>query len=498
MRRSPRPKDPSGLRPPIRPALAGLALLVLGVAPADAGPTGPNDARTDDPTEEERIDALFEDLDSTRSPGCAVGVAEPDGMRYAQAYGMANLDHDVPLRSSTVFRIGSVSKQFAAAAAVLLELDGHLSIDDEAHEHFPDLPDFGEPVTLRQVLNHTSGLRDWLTLRSLAGKPGGEGYTRQDVHDLMAGQQDLNFAPGEEHLYSNTGYLFLADLVEDHAGVSMREFTRERLFEPLGMESTRFHDDPDEVIRRRAVGYVPGEDGVRISTSPLDVVGAGGLLSTVEDFARWGHFLIQPDAFPGVPSELAERLLERGVLSNGDTIDYALGISHGELRGLPTIGHGGSWQGYRANFLAFPEQEVSIAVFCNVSTGNPGGRAAEVAQVVLEDRMEPVVEEEPQDEAEPDDAGEAEPEPAPEDLEAYAGDYRSPELEVTYRVRVEDGGLVLRTPEPRAGDLEPEGEDRFRSGGTVFRFIRDADGSVNELRLDAGRVRNLRLERLDP
>ncbi len=486
---------PPGLASPLGPvigAVPGAAQSSAGFAPGSRYLTRERAAR---------IDSIFSDLNSVHSPGCALGVEEGGRLVLGRGYGMADLDQGVPIRANTVFRIGSTSKQFAAAAIVLLELDGALSVDDEYRTHIAELPDFGESLTLRHVLNHTSGLRDWLGLMSLRGE-GSTLYERQDVLDLMADQDELNFPVGSRYLYSNSGFLMLADVVERTTGKSMRQFTNERIFEPLEMTSTLFHDEPNQIIEGRAVGYTPHpEEGFRISMSPLDVVGAGGLLTTVEDFARWSRNLATGEV--GGP-QFVDRLLRRGVLANGDTIDYALGISHGEFRGLRTLGHGGSWAGYRADFLRFPDQGTSIAVFCNVTNGDPGGRARQVAGVLLEDVMDPLPPEEDQPTADEEaDAAEDEaeiqeevPPLTPDELTAFAGDYRSPELGVVYRFRVEEGELRLADPSSHAGTLAHIEDDSFRIRNYTLRFLRESDGTVAELRIDAGRVLNLRFVRL--
>ncbi len=440
-----------------------------------------------------RLDSIFADLNRTDSPGCALGVEEAGRLAIARGYGMADLDQGTPIRANTVFRIGSVAKQFTAASIVMLEMDGRLSIDDPFRQHIPEIADFGEPLTLRHVLNHTSGLRDWLGLMSLSGM-GSNLYTRDDVLDLVSRQDELNFPTGSRYLYSNSGFLLLTDVVRRTTDRSMRDFAQERLFAPLGMTSTRFHDDPDEIVERRATGYAPHPDGgFRISMSPLDVVGAGGLLTTIEDFAKWSRNLADPQVGG---AGFVDRLLRQGVLSNGDTIGYALGISHGEMRGLRTLGHGGSWAGYRADFLRFPDEDLSIMVFCNLSTANPGARARRVAAVLLEDRMEPALAAESGPGAESA-ADEATVTVAPARLRTFEGDYRSPELGVTYRIRIDGEELHLLEPTPLAGELIPTGEAEFRRGGNTFRFIGTGQDAPRELRVDAGRVLNLRFHRVD-
>lgn len=449
------------------------------------------------PEREARIDSIFADLNRTQSPGCALGVEEGGELVLGLGYGMADLDQGIAIGPSTVFRIGSTSKQFAAAAMVLLEMDGVLSLDDDVRLHLPELPDFGETVTLRHILNHTSGLRDWVTLMTLTGRRGQDFYSRDDVLQMMSRQEELNFPVGSRYLYSNSGFLLLDNIVERKTGMRLRAFTLERLFGPLGMSSTRFHEDHTEIVERRATGYSPRQNGgFAIAMSPIDVVGAGGLLTTVEDFARWSRNLADPQVGG---AEFVQRLTRAGVLTNGEPIGYALGISHGEWRGVRTLGHGGSWAGYRADFQRFPDQDLSIMVFCNLSTSNPGARTRRVAEVLLEDVLE----------AAPESAAEAEPSapsppvrPSRATLERYSGAWTSPELGVTYQLEVRDGengsALHLTSPAPLSGELVAESDATFRLRGYTLRFMSPtgaAAGSPGELRIDAGRVLNLRFIR---
>lgn len=466
----------SGMRPGRLGAMFAVVLL--------AGPAAAQDLGTDEQIE--RLDSVFAEYDNTRSPGCVLGVIEGDEVGIARGYGMANLDHGVPIRPGTVFRIGSISKEFTAAAILLLEADGELSIDDDIRMHLPEIPEFGRTITIRNLINHTSGIRDIFTLMRLKGRRSNDYYSPDDVLELLSRQQDLNFAPQSEYLYSNSGYYLLAEIVERVSGRTLREYTKERIFEPLGMVSTRFNDDHREIVERRAVGYSPKDDGgFQVRMDAIDITGAGALLTTVEDFARWvGNF---DDPVVGGP-DFPERMLERAVLTDGDTIDYAMGLRIDTHRGLPTYGHGGSWRGWRANFVRFPDQDVAVVVFCNLAGASPSSLARSAAGVLLDDVMEPEEDEEDEEEEEEEDF-----ELAAEQLAEFAGDYYSEELDVTYALRMEEDTLVVTEPEPRRASLDPEEPDVFRARRDTFRFVRDEAGGIEELRIDAGRVRGLRL-----
>jgi CubicO group peptidase (beta-lactamase class C family) len=276
---------------------------------------------------------------------------------------MANLDHDVPLTPSSVFHVASVSKQFTGTAILLLAADGKLSL------------------TIRQLATHTSGMRDQWDLLNLAGwRYSRDLITDDDVMELLTRQKALNFNPGERHLYSNSGYTLMALIVKRVSGTSFREFTTERIFKPLGMHHTFFRDNFSEVVKGQAYGYAPAGQGYRLSVTNFDTAGATSLLTTVEDLLKW-HMNFDSKTVGG--ETLQVKLLERGVLNSGTTIDYAFGVTHGRHRGVATVGHGGSDAGYRADFVRFPEHRLGVATLCNIATANPGALSRRVADLFL-------------------------------------------------------------------------------------------------------------------
>ena len=235
-----------------------------------------------------RVDKLFERFNKPDSPGCAVAVVRDGRIVYEHGYGMADLDHDIPITPSTVFHVASMSKQFTATAIVLLAQEGRLSLDDPVRKYVPEVPDFGVPITLRHLIHHTSGLRDQWELLEMAGwRYSLDLITDDDVLELVSRQKELNFKPGEKFLYCNTGYTLLAQVVKRVSGKSLREFTEERIFKPLNMTSTHFRDDHAEIVKRQAYGYVPDKATFRLSVTNFDTVGATSLLTTVEDLAVW-------------------------------------------------------------------------------------------------------------------------------------------------------------------------------------------------------------------
>src|SRR5277367_6245231 len=230
-----------------------------------------------------QVDKIFEKWDRPDSPGCALGVYKDGKIIYKHGYGMADLNDDVPITPATVFHVASMSKQFTAASIVLLAQQGKLSLDDDVHKYIPELPDFGQRITIRHLVWHTSGLRDQWDLLGLAGwRYSLDLITDDDVMSVMTRQKDLNFKPGEQYTYCNTGFTLLALIVKRVSGISFREFTNKNIFEPLGMKHTHFRDDHEEVIKHDALGYEDGKDKpFRMNLTNFDTAGATSLHTTV-------------------------------------------------------------------------------------------------------------------------------------------------------------------------------------------------------------------------
>jgi CubicO group peptidase (beta-lactamase class C family) len=470
---------------------AGLAaLLVFGAVGANAGPRGQK--------MEAAVDEVFEDLTAAGSPGCALGVYRDGQIIYAKGYGLANIEENVPITAKTVFDIGSTSKQFTAASILLLEKQGKLSVNDDVRKYLPELPDYGKKITILHLLNHTSGLRDYLTLMELAGIHMDGVTTDADALALIVRQKALNFAPGSEWLYSNTGFFLLSEIVKRVSGKTLRDFAAENIFVPLGMTHTQFRDDHGSLIAERAMAYDPNDkkDGFRLNVSYFEQTGDGAVHTSVEDLLKWDENFYSGTI--GGKIFLAE-LQEHGKLSSGKILEYAKGLSVADYRGLHTVRHGGSWGGYRSDLLRFPDQHFSVACLCNVGNANPYRRVDEVADVYLGGLMKVKAPKKESEESRKKEtaAGIA---PTPEHLQAYVGDYWGEELGVTYRLGIADGNLKLvavldRSGLPRANnfspnDLRPAGTDQFTIGadGLEIKFKRDGKGATAAFELDAGRT----------
>lgn len=359
-------------------ALALLISLFAAVAPAQQSQPAP----AADPRSAE-VDKLFAEWDRADSPGYAVAVVRDGRLVHARGYGTADLEHDVRLSPRSVFDIGSTSKQFTAACVLILARQGKLSLDDEVRKHIPEMRRYEWPVTVRQLLNHTGGVRDYLTLMALAGMSPRNDYSDRQVTSLIARQTALNFRPGDEHLYSNSGYYLLGEIVRRASGKSLRQFADENVFRPLGMKETHFHDDTAEIVRNRAVGYARRPaGGFRIDMSIFHVVGDGAVNTTVEDLALWDAVFYDPSKLAG-GAELVRDLQATGRLNNGEPLTYANGLVVGEYKGLRRVSHGGAWAGYRADMVRFPDQKLTVICLANFAGADPTAMAHKVADLYL-------------------------------------------------------------------------------------------------------------------
>ncbi len=450
------------------------------------------------------VDEIFVDLTKAGSPGCAVGVYRDGKMVYSKGYGLANLEENVPVTPQSVFDIGSTSKQFTAASILLLEKEGKLSLNDDVRKYVPELPDYGQKVTILQLLNHTSGLRDYLTLMDLAGIHTDGLTTDEDALQMIYRQKALNFAPGSDWLYSNTGFFLLSAIVKRVSGKTLREFAAENIFVPLEMTHTQYRDDHTSLIANRALAYDGKENGVgyRLDVSYFEQTGDGAVHTSVEDLLKWDeNFYSGQIGGKGFTSEIQEQ----GRLNSGKVLDYAKGLRIADYRGLRTVSHGGAWGGYRAELLRFPGQHFSVACLCNLGSARPSNRAHRVADVYLAGLMKPKEASKEMEEKHEKKLIS----PAAERIRSYQGDYWSDELGVAYRLGIVDGKLKVvalldATGSPRSGNLpaiafEATAADKFEMNEEqiAIQFERDQRQGVKGFTLDAGRTRGMIFTRRD-
>lgn len=532
-----------------------MRILVLALALAIALQAQPPKSK---PEEVDRIFAAF----NTHTPGCAVGVSYQGSVALRSGYGMADLERGVPITADTVFESGSVAKQFTATTLLLLAQQGKISLDDPMRKYLPELPDYGKPLTIRQVLSHVSGLREWRLVAKFSGIP--EDTTvlgNRDLLQIASRQHALNFDPGTAYSYTNTGFNIATILIERALGngKTFQDFTREAIFEPLQMTHTRWRDDFRAVVPNRALAYAPAGSGWIQDTPIENIIGAGGMLSTVGDWLLWNENFTH--AKVGGP-ELVRALQTPATLANGTTIAYAAGLEIGTFDGLREISHGGSTGGYRTWIARYPDQAVSVAVMCNAAQANPaqlGRKAArlwtgaaaapkpapfamdssklqELAGMYRKLRDNTVVElslnagkltlgqrveltptgsttflaGERQFVFEPGRFREVTPNgdtvyqraepthPSEPELASLAGEYESPETGATLRVAARAGELSLAIAFNPPVRLRPTFRDAFMledRGATSILFIRDSGGNVTGLSAGDDRVWDLRFVR---
>lgn len=460
-------------------------------------------------TPEKQIDQIMARFSDPSSPGVSIAVLKDGRIIFRKGYGSAELEYNVPITSSTVFHVASVSKQFTAFAILMLESEGRLSINDDIRKYIPEVPDFGKVITLDHLMHHTSGLRDQWELLAMAGWRLDDNITTKQILRLVSRQKELNFNPGDEMLYCNTGYTLLAEVVARVSGLSFADFTRTRIFEPLKMSHTLFYDDCEKLVKNRAYSFYADSTGYKKSNLNFSTVGATSLFTTSEDLCLWA---LNFEA-PLVGKSFIEKMAQKGVLNNGDTIGYAMGQGMYVYRGLKIFEHGGADAGYRSDLMRIPGEHFSVNVLSNMASFNPGDIAAKVRDIYLADKEV----KEPEKSANPEpiaDTGKIEPahdplltapqlpafDPASVNLAELTGEYYSDELNTGYTFVIESGKLIAR--HFRTGDviLTPVKENIFGGDQWYFgqiEFVRDENKKITGCKVGGGRVRNLKFIRME-
>ncbi|MFN2501672.1 MAG: serine hydrolase domain-containing protein [Pyrinomonadaceae bacterium] len=390
------------------------------------------------------------------APGCAVGVSLNGETAFEKAFGLAEMEHNVPNTPQTIFESGSVAKQFTAAAVVLLSLDGKLSLDDPVRKYIPELPEYEKPITIRHILTHTAGLRDWGSVMQLTGAGRGDRVITQDIaFDVIVRQKNLDFTPGAEYSYSNSGYQLAAILVERVSKQKSGAFVQERLFKPLGMMKSSWRDDYQRLVPGRAQAYSRQGNGPWQLDMPfMNVVGNGGMLTTVGDWMKWNAMLDSRS----LGSPLVESLETVGVLNDGRKITYALGLDVSAYKGIREVSHSGGTAGYQTFLARYPERKLSVAVLCN---GAPPF-AGDLARGAIDEILGPF----PSSPTPP--AGVQVPE---EQLKKYVGVWRNEKTHSPHRIVLEKGTLRFGN-----GPMKPMADGSFALGTMRFEFVLDKDG----------------------
>jgi len=462
----------------MRPAKLGMitgAIAVLTLAVSVGCVSGPHGKTA---SFSRSIDDLFTQWNKPDSPGCALAVIKEGKVIYERGYGCANLEYGTPITPSSVFNIASASKQFTAMCVLLLVQQGKLSLDDDIRKYVSEIRDYGKVITIRHLVHHTSGLRDFEQLRTMAGGLEGDVNTQEYMLDLVSHQKELNYNPGDEFLYSNTGYDLLAEIVARVSEHSFAEFADANIFKPLGMTNTHFHDNHERIVRNRAFCYRPvGSNSFVNAFVNGSVVGGGGIYSTVADLAKWvNNFDHGQVGGPGV----LKQMHEQGVLNNGHTNRYAFGLFIDEYRGTKMVEHGGGYAGYRSDIIRFPDQKVAVVLLANLSAIDAVQLARQVADIVLFGGpvQEPTKSQDPK----------SSPDPvtrvSTDKLDAYCGMYElKPGVFDSITREGERLYAKISLGGPRV-ELWPETENTFfvKEDGSRVSFERDERGQVNRFR----------------
>ena len=492
-------------------ALAAFAALLSGQSPT--------------PEQTAQVFAIFQHTDT---PGCTVGI-QTGGQTSFGAYGMADLEHAVSNTQNTVFEAGSVSKQFTAAAVLLLVERGQVSLDDDIRKYFPEIPEYQRPITVRHLLNHTSGLRDWGGVEYIAGWPRGtREYTHALVLEIISRQRALNYAPGDAWSYTNSGYNLAAMLVERVSGTTLQAFCRKEFFDPLGMTSTQWRDDFRRIVPNRAIAYSKRGADWRQDMPFEDIYGNGGLLTTVGDLLKWNRNLADGKLHPA----LFAQMQKPSVLNNGDSVSYGFGFFLEDFEGLAEVSHSGATAGYRTWLGRIPGKDLSVAVLCNAGSANAPSYAHQLVRLYLglpnaapnvaakdfkpglyrsvRDRATINIDQQTIQDLRArfegdklflanstygEDVWEHMERWTPANAGEFTGTYASDEAEIAFHIALENGTLVMHRHPDASFPLKPTYPDAFESDLGSVHFLRDATGKVSSFALGSSRVWDLRFRR---
>jgi CubicO group peptidase (beta-lactamase class C family) len=383
-----------------------------------------------------KVDEFLAQWDKNDMPGGGVGVVKDGLLVYKRGFGMANLDYDVPNTTLTRFNLASASKPFTAMSILLLAQQGKLSLDDDIRKYLPEMPKYRETITIRHLLHHTSGIREYQALLFFSGFSPDNALNDKAILNMLARQKNTSFAPGTKYQYSNSNYHLLGIIVSRVSGKSLRVFAEENIFKPLGMKNTLYFDNRNEVVKNRASGYqVSPDKRIRARASLFDLVGGGGILTTIEDLYLWDQNFYQPKVGN---KELIRLLTTPGTLNNGEKIEYAFGVWRQEYKGLPIIKHSGNMSGYRAQIVSFPEQKFTVIALSNNSAIFPSVIVEKLADIYLAGQLKPDA---PGNKTVAETLPPAIALPENEALR-YAGVYASSESGAVFKLTLKDGKLI--------------------------------------------------------
>jgi CubicO group peptidase (beta-lactamase class C family) len=446
----------------------------------------------------EKINDLFKEYDNQNSPGAAVVIVKDGEIFCKKEYGMANLEYGIPIKSNSIFHIGSVSKQFTAFSILLLEDQGKLSLDDDIRIYLPAVNDFGNTIKIRHLIHHTSGLREIEGLLQLGGISTADFIEEEQLMRLIIRQKELNFNPGDEIEYCNTGYILLAKIVEKITGESFSQWTEDKIFKPLGMINSQFYKDCTEIVKNRAYPYwIPEGDKKLIKgTLNYSYVGPTSVFTTSEDMAKWLNNFTQPKV--GNEQMINKMLFETDTLNNGELLDYGYGIGVTSHKGHKVNLHSGHDAGYRAADLYFPEHNLGIAILSNFYSINPMEYGFKIADLFLEDKTVSHQSENNKPSAKETDS-EGNFSIQPKNIKEYEGKYYSNELQITYDIKLQAKTLILTFWRNEDVVLTPKQNDHFTGNQWWVRnikFSRNENREIIGFIITSGRVRNLKFQKI--
>lgn len=440
-------------------------------------------------TTEQRIDALFASFHN-EMPGVAVAVTLDGKQIYNKAFGLANLEYNVPNTTATIFEAGSVSKQFVAAGVLMLAKEGRLSLGDDVRKYVPELPVYEAAITIDMLLSHTSGLKDWGAIYSLTGWPRTTRvYTQELGYDIIFRQKSLNFFPGSQYSYSNSNYMMLTLIVERVSGLSLAQFTAEWFFGPMGMSQTSWRDNQRAIVPGRATAY-DKRDGKFLLNMPFeDLHGPGGLLTTTHDLLIWNRLLESEEMFG---SEYAINRVAERKLNDGKGCGYAAGLTIGKYNGYDEIAHSGSTAGYRAWLAWYPQKRLSVVLLSNYAQFQAVQIGRAIAAIFVGE--EPFAPAQPVTKAdEKADEKFASAKRDHKSLAEYEGTYFSEEAgSTTFIIKLTGDKLEVRRKAGESFSLTNLSGDKFTSDGNGdYIFTRDRRGKVNGFKVSVMRASDI-------
>ena len=419
------------------------------------------------------VDRLFVQWDRPDSPGAAVVIVKNGAVIYQHGYGCADLEHHIPITPQTLFDVASVAKQFTGLSVAMLVQQGKLSVNDDIHKYLPDVPNFGKPITIQNLLHHTSGLRDWPETLSFSGVDREGEITLDMILEMVRRQRELDFAPGTEYQYSNTGYNLLAAAVARITGRSFRAWTDANLFQPLGMQHTFACDDPTQIIVNRAESYARGNDGKFYhQVSQLAAQGSSSLFTSAEDMGRW---LLNFESARVGGQSAVELMRQPGKLNSGTNVDYGFGLALGDYHGSPLVTHGGAWAGYRSDVIWLPKLHFAVAILANVGNMDPHALALRIADLYVNPPPD-----KPSTPPAPEPPAAVKADPAA--WGSFLGTYRlGPGWLLT--ITRENGQLMAQATHENKFKMTPVSDTNFfvEAYGAAVAFVRDDSGAVTNL-----------------